>query len=410
MNKMAGVFILMVLATNSYAGGFQLNLEGQKQLSMGGCSAALSWDPTVTFYNPGGMCWLADEKIYLGGNLIMPHTMFRGMSPSVYTETTDPQSFTPFSAFITVGTKEQDSRLTFGLGAYTPFGSGNRWPDGWLGRFVVQEIELQTVFIQPTVSYKVADNIGLGIGFVYGFGNMLLRQAIPTNDLNGADGNAKLSGNAKGIGFNCGVYYEPTEKVNFGLNFRSGVNMKVKDGSAVFSVPTSLATEFPSSSFTSNIKLPYTATLGVAYKPTDRLTLAYDLQFTGWNSYDTLKFDYALNTSSLSDTKTARNYKSEPTFRVGGQYSISPSFSARAGAYYDFTPVQDGFVTPDLPDANRIGLTAGTTVKINSLLSVDATIEYVHTSIRDGVDAEANFSGTYQTTAIVPGFALQLFF
>ena len=59
------------------AGGFQLNLQGEKQLSMGGCSTSLVLDPTITFYNPGGLAWLADEKVYLGGNLLMPRTTFK---------------------------------------------------------------------------------------------------------------------------------------------------------------------------------------------------------------------------------------------------------------------------------------------------------------------------------------------
>lgn len=402
--------MLLVCSSSLFAGGFQLYLQGEKQLSMGGCSAALPWDPTVLFYNPGAMCWLADEKFYLGGNLIMPRTIFRASAPSTYIETTDPQTFTPFSFFGTMGTAEENSKLTFGVGVYTPFGSGNRWPDGWLGRMIVQEISLQTVFVQPTVSYKLSDKLGAGAGFEYGFGNILLRQALPTTDLNQAEGNAKLTGKGSGIGFNAGLYYEPSNKLHFGLSFKSGMKMKVKDGSAVFNVPGSLASEFPATTFSSNVSLPYTATLGLAYHPNDKLTLAYDLQFTGWKSYDTLAFNFATNTTQLSDIKTARNYKSAPVFRVGAQYAVTKNLNVRAGAYYDITPVQDGFVTPDLPDANRLGLTAGAGLRINSFVAFDASVEYLNTPARDGVDSEANFGGTYKTTAVIPGFAVQLFF
>ncbi|KAK6019997.1 hypothetical protein OSTOST_14355, partial [Ostertagia ostertagi] len=71
----------------------------------------------------------------------------------------------------------------------------------------------------------------------------------------------------------------------------------------------------------------------------------------GWKAYDTLAFDYEKNTTSLMDTKSARI--------LGGQYKITETFALRLGIAYGITPVQDGYMTPETPDANRINYTIG---------------------------------------------------
>ena len=423
MKKIIVAVLFISISMLLKAGGFQLNLQGEKQLSMGGCSTSLVLDPTITFYNPGGLAWLADEKVYLGGNLLMPRTTFKS-SITNSIESTENQNFTPFSAFVSVGTAEENSKLTFGMGVYTPFGSGTRWPDGWLGRYDIREISLQTIFLQPTASYKVTDKLGVGAGFVYGFGNILLRQALPVADSTGTDNEAKLTGKGNGVGFNAGVYYEASDKLQVGVDFRSGVKFNLKSGDATFTVPSSLASEFPNTTFSSSIRLPFVTCLGVTYLPSEKLSVSAEWQFTGWNSYDTLSFDYTTNTTSLTDTKLMRLYHNSQTYRIGAQYAVNHFLNVRGGMYYDITPVNQNFqlntlgyptnpspfMTPDLPDANRLGLTCGVGVRINSILSVDAALEYVTTKATEGMDYNSNFTGTYQTKAMVPGIAIQLFF
>ena len=76
------------------------------------------------------------------------------------------------------------------------------------------------------------------------------------------------------------------------------------------------------------------------------------------------------------------------------------------GAAYDPTPVRDGYVSPDLPDANRIVLTGGLSCKLTKGLSLLAAVEYVSSEKRQAsFDAEA-FSGTFQTKAVTPGIGL----
>jgi long-chain fatty acid transport protein len=46
-------------------------------------------------------------------------------------------------------------------------------------------------------------------------------------------------------------------------------------------------------------------------------------------------------------------------FHLGGEYRWSPALALRLGAVYDPTPSPLDTLTPDLPDSNRLKITAG---------------------------------------------------
>ena len=46
---------LMLSSAMSFGAGYQLNLQGLRQLAMGGGGTAVPWDMSIIFYNPGGI-------------------------------------------------------------------------------------------------------------------------------------------------------------------------------------------------------------------------------------------------------------------------------------------------------------------------------------------------------------------
>ena len=193
------------------------------------------------------------------------------------------------------------------------------------------------------------------------------------------------------------------DNLQIGLTYRSQVNMNVSGGSATFTVPKSLRDSFPNTTFDSQLPLPQVATIGIGYRPTENLTLQFDLNYTGWNSYDSLRINFGEHTSSLQDMHAPRHYKNVFTPRIGGCYKISKVVSVMAGFAYDPTPVPDGFVSPDLPDANRYVFSCGLSVKPIPRFTILAAFEGVTSVKRNGSYDYAGFSGTYQTQAATPG-------
>ncbi|MBK7182763.1 MAG: outer membrane protein transport protein [Bacteroidetes bacterium] len=223
-------------------------------------------------------------------------------------------------------------------------------------------------------------------------------------------GEGSLEGKASGYGFNAGIYFKATEKLSIGFDYRSQVNVKVDGGTADFTVPSSVGQYFPSTTFSTGLNLPQVATLGVGYKVNSKMTLALDVNFVGWKSYDSLIIDFADNTDKLKDIHSAREYQNSYIFRLGGQYDLTEKWTARLGAYYDMSPVKAGYLTPETPDADKLGITAGATFKVTKKIFVDVSFLYIEGMKRTDTNLETQFGGTYKSKAVVPGFALSYVF
>lgn len=396
------LFFLVLSPLIAKGQGFQVNLQGQKQQAMGSAGTALVQDPAILFYNPGGASFLEKNGVILGATPTFARTKFLDANTSATARTNSPTSF-PFAAYGVFGFKKAE-KLKLGLAVYTPFGSTVEWEDGWTGRFALTRLQLQAIFVQPTVSYKITDKIGIGAGFVYTNGKVNLQKDLPVMDNNNEYGHAELDGSANGFGYNLGVYYKATEKLSFGLTYRSQVNMKVNDGTATFTVPAALTANFPNGKFTSELPLPQVVTVGAAYKLNTKLDFALDVNYVGWKAYDTLAFDYEKNTASLVDTKSVRSYKNTLAFRLGAQYKITGKLTARMGVSYGATPVKSGYVTPETPDANRVSYAVGLGYKVGDHFSIDAS--FLFTSLeRKDTNLETNLSGTFKTNVCAPGIS-----
>jgi long-chain fatty acid transport protein len=383
--------------------GFQVNFQGQKQQGMGCAGTALYQDGASIFYNPGSVAFSNENSINLASTPIFSNVLYVDSATGQGYRTNNPVG-TPFSAYGLFQAHKHD-KFKFGIAAYTPFGSTVQWEDNWIGRFALTRLELKAIFIQPTLSYRIADVIGIGAGLVISTGNVNLQKDIPVQDSLGNFGHAELSGKARGFGFNAGIHYDLNKKLSVGITYRSQINMQLKNGNAIFNVPTSLNSNFPDGSFTGALPLPRVITLGWAYKPSEKWGFVLDINHVGWKAYDTLAFDYAQNTSSLLDTKSPRNYHNIFAFRGGAMFKASSKLDVRMGGGFGFSPVPEESVTPETPDANRSYVTGGLSYKFSENFSMDASIYYTQLK-RTAQNSETNLFGTFRTTAIAPGFSV----
>ncbi len=392
-------------------GGFQVSLQGAKQNMMSDAGSALSLDASSVYFNPGGLAFLEKRAYFnVGVNLVFPTVGYQVNAPGSYSATNTNKFSNPILFYASYKLKP-DSKWTIAFGVNNPFGSSLVYDDNWIGQMAIREISLKTFCFQPTISYKISEKLGVGISYNHYAGDLVLRKALPITDATtGKFGEAKLSGNASGIGFNLGIIYKPIKQLSIGLDYRSQSTLRLRHGTAEFTVPSALADSFPKTQFTSQLKLPQIVTLGFAYTIAEKLTIVADVNFTGWKCYDTLRFDYAFNSKSLEDTKITKNYKNAFSYRLGVQYKIANFITARVGGFYDLTPVQDGFLSPDGPDANRIGGSAGISLYPGKHFNIDLSYMYLETAKRTGGSAESGFYGTYKVKAAIPTLGLQYTF
>lgn len=395
----------VLLSGMAYAGGYQVNLQGQKNIGMGHTGVGLALDEASIFFNPGAMSHLRENGFQLGASGLVSKIAYLETAPGNATAQTDNKMGTPFTVYAVYG--KEESPLKFGLGVYTPFGSSVNWGNEWIGRYGLNELKLTAIFVQPTISYKIGDKIGIGAGFVYSFGSVNLKRSIPVQNKDVQDGQAELDGKANGMGFNAGIYFKPSDKFSVGINYRSKVSMEVDGGDATFTVPSGIASRFPTTTFDATLPLPSNITVGIGFMPTDKFTIAADVQRVNWSAYESLRFDYGATVNGSTFTENARNYEDTYIYRLGFQYQVSEAFTLRAGGYYDQSPVQDGYLTPETPDADARGISGGLGYRFGENFQVDASFLYINKKERtDLSNLSGGIGGTYKAVAYIPGLAL----
>ena len=383
------------------AGGFDTGPQGARILGLGGASTAYIGSIAGLSINPGLLGAWGDSitRLSFGGMGQIRRASFVGQDS--YQRTDQDLAIQPGGYFY--ATRAVSKKIALGLSLTTPYGYHTRWPNSWEGRSVIQESQLNTYFVQPTAAIRLNDNFSAGVGFVYAFGKYSQRRALGQFDDPAAQ--SEFSSSGSGIGVNVGLYGRTGDNLAFGISYRSGVTLKMNNGTAsTAGVPGRDAALYPaSSSFTTEINLPSTLSVGLTDRITPKLLLTFDFTLSGWSTLDSLRLDVAANGSAPARRiSTARRYEDALAFRVGTEYKASDKLTVLAGVHYDETPVRDEYINPEFVDANRLGASAGFAYQLNNRLGVEAAYSFDYGQLRKAratplVPQVANVSGTYRS-------------
>jgi long-chain fatty acid transport protein len=403
------IFSLQFLITyTAQSGGYQVSLHSHRNMGMGLIGTSLNFDASTVFLNPGAMATLPSNYSFMAGiSGIRSTTKFQLEKPSIYQAATDNPLSTPFYLYATARIAKN---LTLGLAVNTPYGNSLKWEEGWAGRYLIQEISLQAITIQPTVAYRLSESVSMGAGFVVATGKVDLKRKLPVQNESG-EGEVNISGNTMNYGFNAGVLIALMPDLNIGLSYRSLIQMELEKAEANFTVPESLGYLFPEdNTVATSLPLPANLDLGISYRFSDKLMAGITLNYVFWSAYESLDFDFEMNTSALNDIQSPREYSNTLIFRTGAEYRLLDNLFLRAGAYFDPSPVNEIYFSPETPGLNNLGLSTGLTFLPTDNLSIDVGFLYVMGIEKDVSFLPANFTGTYKSRAYITGFGVSYSF
>jgi long-chain fatty acid transport protein len=397
-------------AMNSFAGGYQVGLHSQRNIGMGLIGTSLSYDASALFYNPGGAPFIDSKFSFSGGaTFLMARATFQAQDQA-YQEHINHELNTPFYFYAAY---KPIKNLSIGLAVNTPYGLNISWPDSWQGRYLIQSAKFKAITFQPTISYKFNDIVGIGAGFVISYGDVNLTKAVPVNGPDSTDGQVNIKGHTIKYGFNAGVMVHPVKGLSLGLDYRSRIDMRLKDADAKFTVPSSLATKFPDNKVEVKLPLPANLDFGISYEFNEKFMIGLGLNYVFWKVYDSLVFQFNTPTSAVQPhSASGKFYRNSLITRLGAQYKINKMVTVRVGGYYDPTPIPSDRLDPMLPGSDEIGLTCGVSVYPLKGFSIDAAFEYLMGTQRSGIASPNettgahNFAGTYSTAFYMPGIGL----
>ena len=406
---------MVVLAPGAaLAAGFALQENSGSGLGnafAGGAAAAE--DASTLWSNAAGMARLGSSQVAGALHLIQPSFKFRNansqaaaLQPLLGNEGGDAGSLNVVpNLYLTMPI---DKQWSVGLGVNAPFGLVTEYDNGWIGRFQGLKSDIKTINVNPAVSWKPIDNVAIGLGANYqhidatftsnvNYSGVLYSAAGCTGPspnpqtcgaiAQGAAGlqsGAKVTGTDHGWGWNLGALVDLTPEHRIGIQYRSAIKYTVT-GDADFNNPAVPAALQPlatavnngllyDSGITSRIKLPEIVNVSYFGKLNAQWDVMADLQYTGWGSIQQLTFTRS-NGSPLQTTN--ENFDDAWRFAVGANYRHSEQWMFRGGLAYDQSPVQDGYRTVRLPDADRTWLALGAQYRFSPSLWLDVGAAYI---------------------------------
>ena len=417
MKKLLLLAVIGLASAVTYAGGYRVSLQGQRSLAMGHTGVALVNNAELAFFNPAGLVYLENKiNIAVGASAVFSNVIWQNEELGQMAETNSAVG-TPFYAYFSYSVNDW---LTLGLSAYTPYGSAVEWPQDWAGSHLVNNIDLQAIYIQPLASVKISEKLSIGGGPIYVSGAVNFNRNL-NRTLTDIDGNrANVTVDASGVnawGWSLGGMYSPTENLRFGVNYRSEIIMEAEGGDADFeNIPNSPRTPFADTQFNAALPLPAELTVGASYQ-FDKWTIAVDYNRNYWDVYNSLDIDFA--NENIPDSENPRNYKNASIYRFGLQYWANETFTLRAGYYFDESPVQSGYFAPETPRNDSNNFTGGLSININEHFAIDAAFLYSRFSEIDETynhytegegeqEVQVPFGGTFKSSAFVPGLGLTI--
>ncbi|MEO8055922.1 MAG: outer membrane protein transport protein [Acidobacteriota bacterium] len=322
------------LATDGY---FQLGY-GTAQNGMGGAGVALSLNTMSPATNPAGNAWATGYDLSLA--VFNPNREFTvAGSPSGYPGTFGLQPGTVksgTSVFLmpSIGANwKLNDQMTLGVALYGNGGMNTAYDASvfYAGR---TGVNLMQMYIAPTLTYKLGENHAFGVSPVFGYqrfqaegvGSFAPYSSSPSN----------LSNNSfdtsLGWGVRVGYLGKLTPWLSVGGSYQTEMEMsKFEKYAGLFAEQ-------------GDFDIPANWTVGVAIKPAESFTVAFDVQQIYYSKTESIGNPLLPNlmTARLGDDGGAGfGWKDVTAYKFGLQYAASPNFTVRAGYAYAKQPIPE---------------------------------------------------------------------
>ena len=389
-----GVTGILTVTGPAYASGLQITEQSVTGLGRAFAGGSLANDDvSAAYFNPADLMLGSGTQMQAGMTFI-----------GITTEAEDVGSTTRFPVnlgavltqpgtvpvFVTVPTAGRDNddggtdnfvpngyyvmdindRMRFGLSLVAPFAVSTSYGAGWVGRYHALDSELTTIDFNPSLAYRVNDNLSFGFGVSVQYAEAKLTRAQFNPFAPTRDGNTEIKGDDWGYGFNLGATYEFDPNTRVGLSYRSRVKYTLEGDVTVSGIPGRSGKTPATVDWTAPDWLSLTAYRRID----DKWAIMGGVRWTNWSLFQDLTIELADGRQDVTEEKWDDSW----TFNIGVSYDYSPEWTFRAGYQFDQTPVQSAeFRTPRIPDSDRNAFAVGFSYHPNPQLSVDFGYMYL---------------------------------
>lgn len=396
MKKSAAALVLTGVAaatSTALAAGFQLTEQSSLGLGRAYAGAGIVGDDlSAVHYNPAGMTLLEGTRFQAGTTWIALNADFNSDSGDADENGRLKGQMIP-AGYVT---HQVNDKVWLGFAMTVPFGMGTEYDRNWKYGNRGTSAKIYTFDMNPNIAYKVSDFISVGAGVSVQYAKAKLGMNIGQSGASLLHG--KVEADSWDWGYNLGIMLSPSDKLRFGLSYRSAIKHEADGDVKLSNVNANVLNEMFGNQLgesagliarlldgqtvgtSATLKTPDTVMLTATWETTEKLRLSGLIRWANWSNFDDLTLEndipsgigaIAGNSPSLGaavaglsgklkEVSIENKWQDTWLFSVGADYRINDAFTIRGGLAYETSPIDDQSTRMAvIPDTDRVWFSLG---------------------------------------------------
>ncbi len=387
----------LTAATALMASGYTVPEQSQKAIALSSAYVANAHGADASYYNPANMAFDKGNGSFEADLTYIHLTSVKfdgtvGGGPVSSTSSEKENFLVPTFYYVSPSVDD----FHFGLALTSPAGLSKRWKDQ-PGKTFSEEFTLRTYEVNPTVAYKVNEQLAIGVGLRMIYSDGIVKSTAPASL---ATMKRDMNGDGLDFGYNLALTYKPLKELSLAATYRSYIDLEL-EGDATLSNDIGGSYSGPVSV---SAPTPATFNLAAAYTFDEKTTVELVYERTYWSKYRQLDFEYSGDKTnfatfvSVFDDPIDKSWKDTDSYRLGMTHKYDSAWTVMAGLVRFETPVPERTLNFELPDSNGWAYSLGGRYAMSEKVQIGASFLYADREKRSVSNNDNGISGTFSNS------------
>lgn len=360
MDKVVLCSTVAVCSTLLYAGAAHAAGPG-----FSGLFAAANNAETVDA-NPAGMVRLAGTQMTGQGALVIDFSKFKVDEDVTTVEGGNPEDPAPALAPSFYYSHQYNENWWYGFSANIPLGFGANDGREWAGRYYSDEFSLVFISLNPTVAYKVNENLSLGakLRIMYTDSSVLTQVNNDLTEQGIEDGKLEASAGGVGYGYALNALYSFSDDTRVGLSYNSEISTDMDTTVDFHNVrrPDAVLQRLQSQTIEVGSKVPMVVGAGIYHRLDNDWELTWDAVWVEFSKFGATSVHLEDDTLEAPDG----NFNNFFVSSVGVTWPINSRITGAAGGFWMESPVDNADRSFAIAVDEMMGVGAGFTYQLDN--------------------------------------------
>jgi long-chain fatty acid transport protein len=297
------------------------------------------------------------------------------------------------------GVYQLSEEWAVGANFTAPFVGSLDYRDTWAGRYFIQQFDLTSYRVAPSVAYQVNDWLSLGATAGVVYSEVELKVAVPTL---GGDGSIKLKdADDWEVSWGLSAMMDLREGTRLGLVYNSEIDQDDLSGRLKVSLPV-IPVGF-STGLDLGLTFPQSVFASLRQEVGDDLVVFMDVGWADFSEFSTIE----LNISGGPAVDLNAHFRDTIAYGIAAEYRLSPLWTLSAGILYASSPVSNSNRSVALPLDRQVRYGLGVRHQVREDVTLALSYEYLDLgdnqlskTLTGGLAAGGTVSGDYSPSHV----------